>query len=174
MIPAQRVNHSHHCRHCHHRHQLLLSTAAATLPLPPPPSIVVVDGSSNKIIVATAINCHCRQRRRNRRRWLHPTAASVDDNRCRQRWRRHPCLRRHYCCSLCRSHCASDAPVDGWLLCRLSPLACCVVRRPNLSAPAVMRSSTLLPPGRRPLSLTIASCCPVALLPTINCFCGSR
>jgi hypothetical protein len=38
MIPARRVDHSHHCRHCRHCHQLLSSTAVATLPLPPPPS----------------------------------------------------------------------------------------------------------------------------------------
>jgi hypothetical protein len=82
--------------------------------------------------------------------------------------RPHPCLRRHYRCSLCRCHCVSNAPVDGWLWCRLSPLAYCVVRRPNLSAPAIVRSSTLSPPGHRPLLLTIASHCPVALLPSIN------
>ena len=50
-----------------------------------------------------------------------------------------PCLRRHHCCSICQRHCPSDAPVDGWLLCCLSPLACCVVRRPNLSAPPIVR-----------------------------------
>ena len=51
-----------------------------------------------------------------------------------------PCLRCHYCCSLRQRHCTSNAPVDGWLLCPLLLLACCVVRRPNLSAPPVMRS----------------------------------
>ena len=70
--------------------------------------------------------------------------------------------------------CVSNAPVDGWLWCRLSPLAYCVVRRPNLSAPAIVRSSTLSPPGRRPLFLTIASHCTVALLPSINRFHRSR
>ena len=47
----------------------------------------------------------------------------------------HHCLRRHHCCSLCQRHCTSNAPVDGWLLCPLLLLACCVVRHPNLSAP---------------------------------------
>ena len=47
----------------------------------------------------------------------------------------HPCLRCHYRCSLRQRHCTSDAPVDGWLLCRLSLLACCVICRPNLPAP---------------------------------------
>jgi hypothetical protein len=84
--------------------------------------------------------------------------------------RPHPCLRRHYRCSLCRCHCVSNAPFDGWLWCRLSPLAYCVVRRPNISAPAIVRSSTLSPPGRRPLLLTIASHCPVNLLPSTNRF----
>ena len=70
--------------------------------------------------------------------------------------------------------CVSNAPVDGWFWCRLSPLAYCVVRRPNLSAPAIVRSSTLSPPGRRPLLLTIASHCTVALLPSINRFHRSR
>ena len=157
MIPTQRIDHSHHCPHHRHHHQLF-----------------VVDGRGNNAIAATTINCHCRQRRRHWRRRLHPTAASVDDNRCQQRWRRHPCLHRHYCCSLCQRHCASDAPVNGWLLCRLSPLACCAVCRPNLSAPAVVRSLTLLPPGCRPLLLTTTSCCPVSLLPSINCFCHSH
>ena len=46
-----------------------------------------------------------------------------------------PCLRRHHRCSLSQCHRPSNAPVDGWLLCRLSLLACCVVRCPNLSAP---------------------------------------
>jgi hypothetical protein len=78
------------------------------------------------------------------------------------------CLRRHYRCSLCQRHCVSNAPVDGWLWCCLSPLAYCLVRRPNLSAPAIVQSSTLSPPGHRPLLLTIASHCPVALLPSIN------
>jgi hypothetical protein len=32
-------------------------------------------------------------------------------------------------------HCPSDTPADGWLLCHLSPLACCVVRRPNFVSP---------------------------------------
>ncbi len=50
-----------------------------------------------------------------------------------------PCLRRHHCFSLRQRHRPSDAPVDGWLFCHLSPLACCVVCRPNLSAPAVVR-----------------------------------
>ena len=79
-----------------------------------------------------------------------------------------PCLRRHYRCSLCQHHrplCQhhrpSNAPVNGWLLCRLSPLACCVVRRPNLSAPAIVRcvvdASSTGPPSsfvdnRQPLS----------------------
>jgi hypothetical protein len=67
----------------------------------------------------------------------------------------HPCLRRHYRCSLCQRHCVSNAPVNGWLLCRLLPLAYCVVRRPNLSAPAIVRSLTLSPPGRRPLLLLL-------------------
>ena len=49
--------------------------------------------------------------------------------------RPHPCLHSHYCCSLRQHHCTSDAPVDGWLLCPLSLFACCLVRRPNLSAP---------------------------------------
>ena len=84
--------------------------------------------------------------------------------------RPHPCLRRHYRCSLCRCHCVSNAPVDGWLWCSLLPLTYCVVRRPNLSAPAIVRSLTLSPPGRRPLLLTIASHCPVALLLSINRF----
>ena len=88
--------------------------------------------------------------------------------------RPHPCLRRHYRCSLCRCHCVSNAPVDGWLWCSLLPLTYCVVRRPNLSAPAIVRSLTLSPPGRRPLLLTIASHCPVALLPSINRFRRSR
>ena len=88
--------------------------------------------------------------------------------------RPHPCLRRHYRCSLFRRHCISNAHVDGWLWFRLLPLAYCVVRRPNLSAPAIVRSSMFLPPGRRPLLLTIASHCPVALLPSINCFRRSR
>ena len=92
---------------------------------------------------------------------------------CRRCRRPHPCLRHHYRCSLCRRHCVSNAPVDSWLLCCLSPLAYCVVHRPNLSAPAIVRSSTLLLLGRRPLLLTIASHCPVALLPSINCFCRS-
>jgi len=85
-----------------------------------------------------------------------------------------PCLRRHNCCSLRHCHCPSDAPVDGWLWCRLSPLAYCIVRRPNLSAPAIVQSSTLSLPSRRPLLLTVASHCPVALLPSINHFCLSR
>ncbi len=50
-----------------------------------------------------------------------------------------PCLRRHHRCSLRQRHCPSNAPVDGWLLCRLLPLACCIVCCPNLSAPAVVR-----------------------------------
>ena len=53
-----------------------------------------------------------------------------------------PCLRCHYRCSLRQRHCISDAPVDGWLLCRLLLLARCVVRRPNLSTPPVVRLST--------------------------------
>ena len=87
--------------------------------------------------------------------------------------RHHPCLRSHYCCSLCRRHCISNASVDGWLLCHLLPITCCIVCRLNLSAPAIVRLLTLLPPGRRPLLLTVASRCPVALLPSINCFCRS-
>jgi hypothetical protein len=86
----------------------------------------------------------------------------------------HPCLRCHYRCSLCRCHCVSNAPVDGWLWCSLLPLTYCVVRRPNLSAPAIVRSLTLSPPGRRPLLPPIASHCPVALLPSINRFLCSR
>jgi hypothetical protein len=62
---------------------------------------------------------------------------------------------RHYFCSLCQRHCVSNAPVNGWLLCRLLPLAYCVICRPNLSAPAIVRSLTLLLPGRRPLLLSI-------------------
>ncbi len=71
-----------------------------------------------------------------------------------------PCLFRHHCCSLCQRHPPSDAPVDGWLLFRLLPLTCCVIHRPNLSAPAVVRcvvDAFLL--GRHCLSLTIASRC---------------
>jgi hypothetical protein len=82
----------------------------------------------------------------------------------------HPCLRSHYRCSLFQP----NAPVDGWFWFRLSPLAYCVVRRPNLSAPAIVRSSTLSPLGRRPLLLTIASHCPVTLLPRIDHFHRSR
>jgi len=85
----------------------------------------------------------------------------------------HPCLCCHYCCSLHQRHCASDAPVDGWLLCPLLPLACCVVRCPNLSAPPVVRSPMLLSQGRHLLSLTITICCPVAILPSINPLCRS-
>ena len=71
-----------------------------------------------------------------------------------------PCLCCHHCCSLRQRHCPSNAPADGWLLCRLSLLVCCVVRCPNLSAPAVVRCVVdAFLPGRRPLSLTIASCC---------------
>jgi hypothetical protein len=58
-----------------------------------------------------------------------------------------PCLLCHYCCSLHQHHCASVAPVDGWLLCRLSPLTFCIIRPSNLSAPAIMRSSTLSLPA---------------------------
>ena len=86
----------------------------------------------------------------------------------------HPCLRCHYCCSLHQHHCTSDAPVDGWLLCHLSPLACCAVRRPNLSAPAIVRcvvdAFSTGPPSpfadhRQALS--------VALLSSIERFCRS-
>ena len=55
----------------------------------------------------------------------------------------HPCLCCHYCCSLCQHHCTSNAPVDGWLLCHLLLLICCIVHGPNLSAPPVMQLSTL-------------------------------
>jgi hypothetical protein len=85
-----------------------------------------------------------------------------------------PCLCYHHRCSIRQRHCPYGAPVDGWLLCCLSPLAYCVVRHPNLSAPAVVQSSTLLPPGCCPLLLTITSRCPVALLPSINRLCRSR
>ncbi len=54
----------------------------------------------------------------------------------------HPCLHSHYCCSLRQRHCTSDTPVNGWLLCCLTLLACCVIRCPNLSTPPVMRLST--------------------------------
>jgi hypothetical protein len=53
-------------------------------------------------------------------------------------------------------------------------LAYCVVCHPNLSAPAIVPSLTLSPTGRRPLLLTIANHCPIALLPRINCFRRSR
>jgi hypothetical protein len=86
-----------------------------------------------------------------------------------------PCLCRHHCCSLCQRHRPSDAPVDGWLLCHLLPFACCIVRRPNLSAPAVVRcvvdAFSAGPPSpfadhRQPLS--------VALLSSIKRLCRSR
>ena len=85
------------------------------------------------------------------------------------------CLRRRYCCSLCLCwrHCVSNASVNGWLL-FLSPLACCVVRRSNLSARAIVQSLKLLPQGKHPLLLTIARRSPVALLPSINSFRRSR
>ena len=71
-----------------------------------------------------------------------------------------PCLHRHHCCNICQRHCPSNAPVNGWLLCCLSPLACCVVRRPDLSAPTVVRCVVdSFPLGCRPLLLTIASRC---------------
>jgi hypothetical protein len=54
----------------------------------------------------------------------------------------HPCLCSHYCCSLRQRHCTSDPPVNGWLLCHLPILACCVIRRSKLSVPPVVRSST--------------------------------
>ena len=85
-----------------------------------------------------------------------------------------PCLHRHHCCSLCQRHCPSDAPVNGWLLCHLSPLTCCVIRHPNLSAPAVVwcvvDASSTGPPSpfadhRQPLS--------VALLLSIKRLCRS-
>jgi len=79
-----------------------------------------------------------------------------------------PCIRCHHRCSLHQRHRPSNAPVDCWLLCHLLPLTCYVVRRPNLSASAIVWSSMLLPLGRRPLLLTITSRCPVALLPSIN------
>ena len=57
-----------------------------------------------------------------------------------------------------------------WLVVVLSVAPCLlVVRRSNLSAPPVVRSSTFLLPGRRLLSLTIAIRCPVAVSPSINC-----
>jgi len=93
---------------------------------------------------------------------------------CRRRQYSCPCLRCHHHCSLCQSHRPSDAPVNGWLLCHLSPLAC-VVCRPNLSAPPVVwrvvdtfSAGTPSPfaDHRQPLS--------VALLPIINCLCRSR
>jgi hypothetical protein len=40
-----------------------------------------------------------------------------------------PCLCHYHYCSLCQRHHPSDAPVDGWLLCHLSPFACCSPRR---------------------------------------------
>ena len=80
-----------------------------------------------------------------------------------------PCLRRHHRCSLCQRHRPSDAPVDGWLLCRLSPLACCVVHRPNLSAPTVVQC--VVDAFSAGLPSPFADHCPplsVALLPSIN------
>ena len=96
---------------------LTASPGPPPIPPMPPLSIVVASSGGNNAIAATAINCLCRQRRRQWHCWLHPTTASIDGNHCQQRWRQHPCLRRHYPCCLCKLHCASDAPVDGCLLC---------------------------------------------------------
>ena len=86
-----------------------------------------------------------------------------------------PCFRRHHCCSLRQRHRPSDAPVNGWLLCCLLPLACCVVRPPNLSAPTVVRcvvdAFSTGPPSPFTDHCQLLS---VALLPSINCLCRSR
>jgi hypothetical protein len=84
----------------------------------------------------------------------------------------HPWLHCYHRCGLCQLHHAFDAPVDGWLLCCLSHLTCCVVRRPNVLAPAVMQFLTLLLLGGRPLLPKIASHCPVALALSIDPLCG--
>ena len=118
-----------HC-HCHSQRQRptkasgrhSLSTVAA------------VDGSGGNDIFATAVNDDDRMvaDRPSLPPPLPPPPMLPPPRPC-------PCLRRHHHCSLRQRHCPSNAPVDGWLLCRLSPLACCVVHRPNLSAPAVVR-----------------------------------
>jgi hypothetical protein len=96
--------------------------AKAKTPSPPPPSTDIVAAVA-AIAAATA-------------------AAAAVDATITTPSPFHPCLCCHYCCSLRQCHCTYDAPFDGWLLCRLSLLACCVIRRPNLSAPPIVRSST--------------------------------
>ena len=66
-------------------------------------------------------------RNRNTKRNAHPSR----HRHCRRcRFRRHHALT---LAALRTRHYASDSSVDGWLLCRLSPLACCVVLHPSNS-----------------------------------------
>ena len=66
-------------------------------------------------------------RNRNTKRNAHPSR----HRHCRRcRFRRNHALT---LAALRIRHCASDSSVDGWLLCRLSPLACCVVLHPVIS-----------------------------------------
>ena len=126
---------------------------------------MVADGSGGDYVFATAVNNNDRMVAD--RPSLPPPLMLLPPRPC-------PCLHHHHRCSLCKCHCLSDAPVNGWLLCHLSPLACCVVRHPNLSTPAVVRCvDNAFSAG--PPSTFADHCQPlsVALLPSINHLCRS-
>jgi hypothetical protein len=57
--------------------------------------------------------------------------------------------------------------VDGCIVCRHLPAGLSAVQFCQ-PPPSCGASLTLFPLGRPPFLLTIASCCPVALLPSIN------
>ena len=170
LPPSTRTaaNKDHHCCHSHQ--------------LPPQLRTRMARKSychGNDTIATTTINHHHRM---TAVAALSPTPASMHHCHCRcycihcsQCHRPRPFIPYHrgYCgpppppppplqplpLSLCLQH----APVNGWLLCHLSPLTCCVFRCLKLSAPDVVQLLTLLLPGRRPLLLTIVSRCPCSL-----------
>jgi hypothetical protein len=98
--------------------------------------------------------------------------------RCRHRRHLHQCCRHHTLAlasavTIAAAFANVIAPpmlllmVDGCIVCHHSPAASSAVQFCQ-PPPSCGASSTLFPLGRIPFSLTIASHCPVALLPSIN------